>query len=213
MRERQNGDSDQLTSSWPRFLDLLDSDPDQAFTQFYRFAVGSLTDTPPPLLLSFDESERLEMIHIIICHCVDNDFRNLRKYADKGKPFAGWLYITAYNKGREEWRKRHRSREMLSIHGDGQNPGIEESVADHAEDVGTRAEKTDLLSKVLGSLEEMDRKCRLLLKMAFDEFTIAEMVTALRLPKDQNAKVSDGLRYCRKKLYKLMADRGIEVAF
>jgi hypothetical protein len=99
------------------------------------------------------------------------------------------------------------------MHGDSQNPGIEDSVADNAEDVGSRAEKADLLSKVVGSLSEMDRKCRLLLQMASDEFTIAEMVTALRLPKDQNAKVSDSLRYCRKKLYKLMAKKGIEIAF
>ena len=60
-------------------------------------------------------------------------------------------------------------------------------------------------------ISRLDEKCRLLLEMAADELSIKEMVRLLRLSPDQNKKVSDDLRYCRKKLKKLLGEGGIDI--
>jgi hypothetical protein len=48
--------------------------------------------------------------------------------------------------------------------------------------------------------------------MAADEFTPKEMVKVLRRPPRDNKKVSDDLRYCRRKLRKLLTEMGVDVS-
>jgi hypothetical protein len=88
-----------LDQARPNFLDLLDKDPNQAFRDFYEFANKLLIINPPKSLQALTETERKDTIHDIILHCIKENFKVLRSYIDCGRPFAGWLYTVAYNKG------------------------------------------------------------------------------------------------------------------
>jgi len=61
------------------------------------------------------------------------------------------------------------------------------------------------------AMDMIDDYCRLLLEMAGDEITPLEMIAILRLPRDQNKKVSDDLRHCRKKLKSIIYEEGTDI--
>jgi RNA polymerase sigma factor (sigma-70 family) len=198
-------------SSWPAFLDLLDSDADHAFEQFYRLAIEALTTIPPRPMRGLSGEDRQDLMHDVIYHCVADGFRVLRQYRDRGKPFVAWLYAIAHNKALDYIRSRRFRTQTVSIHEDPDGRGLENVLADPSSSSGTRIELADLLDAVRAAMKQMGRYCRVLLEMAADEFTPREMVIVLRLPADQNKKVSDDLRYCREKLRKRLAATGIDI--
>jgi RNA polymerase sigma factor (sigma-70 family) len=197
--------------SWPSFLDLLDSDPNNAFADIYRYAVDLLTNTPPRPMRSLPSEDRQDLIHQIVFHCVANDFQVMRRYINKGKPFSSWFYATAHNKCLDYLRAREARPKGVSIHSDSDNPGYENILSNPGIDDETRLDLKDLIDVVRKALTQLGENCRLLLEMAADGFTPREMVTVLRLPPDQNKKVSDNLRYCRRLLKKELADMDIDI--
>lgn len=194
--------------SWPPFLDLLDKDPKAAFEGFYRFAVAVLTEKPPRPMFSLDPEDRQDAIHIIVLHCVDRNFRVLRKYRRTGKPFAVWFFAVAHN-------------EIISyIRKLGTEP-ISTSIPDDSESIakafglfnpGRIFELREVLVIIRKKIEKMGEYCRLLLEMAADEIKPRQMVVLLGLSPDHNKKVSGDLRECRRKLKKRLSDGGIDFA-
>jgi len=197
--------------TWPSFLDRLDIDPDAAFKGFYRFAWKTLNQVPPRAMRGLGEPDRQDVIHDIVYHCVRDDFRVLRRYVDKGKPFAAWLYVVAHHKCLDRIRAGRLENEALSIHEDADGRGLEMVLSDPADDPAKRVEAREVLEAVKTILARMGQYCRLLLEMAADELTPREMVLVLRLPASQNKKVSDDLRYCRDKLRRRLREAGIEL--
>ena len=197
--------------AWPDFLNYLDRDPDKAFKGFYRFASAALRITPPKLIMSLDSEDREELSGEIIYHCAKEEFRALRQYVNKGKPFAGWFYVLAHNKARDFLRKKGREFKMLSNNPDRHNDDIVEALPNPGPNGETTANLSELLSITREALMKLSAYCQLLLKMAADEFTPREMVKALRLAKGQNKKVSDDLRECRRKLIQILANEGIDI--
>ena len=197
--------------SWPAFLNLLSSDPDAAFADFYRFAVGTLVAVPPRLMRSLSNEDREDLTQEIIYHCVKDDFRVLRQYVDKGRPFAVWLYAVAHNFCLDYLRSKGRNPDTTSIHENANGPGLENVLTDRHNDGQNRPELLELLTIVKKTLELVGEYCRVLLEMAADEFTPREMTLVLGMTPDQNKKVSDDLRYCRKKLKDRLAEKGIDI--
>lgn len=197
--------------SWPSFLRLLDSDPKAALTEFYRFLIWTLTKVSPRPMRSLCQDEQEDLKHEIFVHCVQNNFRVLRRYVPSGRPFAAWLYTVAYNASVDYIRKHKLKHEVASIQ---QNSSQKELI-----DILPNAKRhphnhnvwRELLPAVKKIISRLDERCRLLLEMAADELSIKEMVKLLRLSPDQNKKISDDLRYCRKKLKKLLGEGGIDI--
>lgn len=201
-----------LDQSWPDFLDLLDSDRDAAFKAFYSFAYRLMTVKAPRSFRCLEEDESADVIQEIVLHCIRNDFRVLRKYVDRGKPFAAWLYMLANNKCRDILRKKKRDADVQSTvsKSDGSNPvslGPDKDI-----DPGQRAELRDILKEVGSCVSRLGQYCQLLLQLAADEYTPSEMILVLGWPRDRNKKVSDDLRQCRNRLRKAMAEQGIDLA-
>jgi RNA polymerase sigma factor (sigma-70 family) len=199
------------TSTWPSFLDLFDSDPDRAFEEFYLLASEVLHVQPPRPMLGLSHEDRQDLAHDIIYHCVKDDFRVLRSYRDQGKPFTVWFYPIAHNKTLDFIRSRGRKPETTSIHEDVDGKGLENVLSNPKDNTGSRIELADLLNAVRKAVASLSDYCRMLIEMAADEFTPKEMAQVLRLPADQNKKVSDDLRYCREKLRKRLSTGGIDI--
>lgn len=200
--------NDQLV---PFFLSQLDKEPDAAFKDFYLFAVRLLRSCPPRPMRSLNEDDCQDAIHDIIYHCVKDDFRILRQYVSKGRPFAAWFYALAHNKCIDIIRSKGHQPEGLSIHPDKDESELMNLLPDPGENEGKRFELSDLLSIVKKALTLLGDYCRLLLEMAGDEFTPREMVAVLRLPAEQNKKVSDDLRECRRRLRRKLSEDGIDI--
>jgi len=189
----------------PRFLSLLDSDPDTARMQIGHFVLKTLSETRPPNMYRFfSPDEHPGLINEIYLHLVADDFATLRKYVNTGKPFAAWLFVISNNKAYDLARKLKRvdktGREIddddIPLPSNGPPPDVE---------AGYR----QLLARINELIERLDEFCQLLLRMAGDEYTIREMLLVLRLPARKNAWLSDKLRYCRKKLRRLCVQAGI----
>jgi RNA polymerase sigma factor (sigma-70 family) len=197
---------------WPSFLNLLDADPDKAFDGFYRFTVAVLTTRPPRPMLSATKEEREDLIHDIVYHCVRDNFRVLRLYRPKGRPFTAWLYVVAHNKCLDWLRVGSQIGKTVSIHGDGTGRGLENVLADRVGNPENRLEASEITPIIRNAMGQLGSHCRTLLELAADELTPKEMVLLLGLPVDQNKKISDDLRYCRKKLVRLLEKEGIDFA-
>jgi len=195
--------------TWPSFLNLFDSDPDEAFARFYEYAMPVLNARPPRMFSSMTAEEREDCLHDIIFHCVKDDFRVLRLYENRGKAFSAWLYSVAHHKSLD-WRRSGReagASGWYSVPGvDGEGPALRDA-GPGPDEKGAFGELVEIVKETILQLSDY---CRLLLQLAADELTIKEMVVVMGLPADQNKKVSDDLRYCRGKLRKRLAEQGYE---
>jgi RNA polymerase sigma factor (sigma-70 family) len=189
----------------PRFLALLDSDPESAFRLFYGLAMDLLDHTPPRKLAALPPEVRDDVTSEIIYYCIADDFRVLRKYTPQHNlSFQGWLYTVARNRCAHILRQE-RIRTHLSL----DNDVVPELDNTDGESGNTRRA---LLIRVVHHLGKMSIRCRQLLQMAGDEFTPMEMVTLLRLQASANKKVSDQLRECRRQLRKRLEAEGHDLS-
>ena len=196
--------------SWPAFLGLLDSDPDRAFSEFYRFTSVLLTKKPPPAMrtLCSEEEDSRDLIHDFIYRCVRDGFRVLRKYRDEGKTFACWLYTIAGNFFWDKLREKRRKPKTISIERDPKAQGLKDSGPGPAKEL----EQKELEEIGRKTIARMDEYCRLLLVLRHERgLKPKEIVKLLGLPSDQNKNVSDDLRYCWQKLKKLLGQAGVDV--
>lgn len=197
--------------SSPEFLDLMDSNPDRAFADFYRFAVTLLSRKPPRPLLSVKPEDRQDIIHDIVYHCVKDDFRVLRRYVPRGRSFAAWLYVVAHNRSLDLILAGGQAAMTVSMHEQEDGTALEHVLSDPANSHDKTVEFSEIVGFVTRAIGQIDEHCRLLLEMAADEFTPKEMVRVLGLAPGQNKKVSDDLRYCRNKLKRLLSRMGVDL--
>lgn len=193
----------------PEFLDILDSDPEKAFKHFYLFAKAFLKSSPPPQANSLTREDREEFEHDLILSCVEDNFKKLRKYKILRKSsFSGWFYILARNYCIDVLREKS-YRCIPDYHNntiDHRNPGISQDYV-----INNNYEFKEAIIKIKELLPRLSEYCQLLLKMSGDEFKPREMVLVLALEKDQNKKVSDDLKECRRKLVNLLYEYGIDM--
>ncbi|MFH1314761.1 MAG: sigma-70 family RNA polymerase sigma factor [Candidatus Eisenbacteria bacterium] len=199
--------------SWPAFLDMLESDPKAAFAAFYRLAMATLSLAPPRQMRGLSQEDCQDLIHEVVFHCVRDDFRVLRRYVDMGKPFVAWLYTIAHHKCLDYLRSHDIKVQVVSIHENPEGKGLENVLADPANGPDKRSEDADLVAIVKKAMGQLGERCRLLLEMAADEFMPKEMAAVLGLSPDQNKKISDDLRYCRKRLKQLLSEAGFDMGF
>lgn len=189
----------QPESSYPGFLALLDSDPKQAADRFYRYVIVLFGKAPPKVLRSLPEDVKPDMIHDIVVHCIRNNFRVLKKYENKGRPFAIWFYFISRN-----YVLDHLPKYIETIEPDDVSTGP-------SNNPGEGVENRQILEKVNLCLAKIDDYCRLLLRMAGDELVPREMVKVLGWQQDKAKKVSNDLGYCRKKLEDMLTEFGLDI--
>ncbi len=196
-----------LGATWPGFLDLLDSDPELAFELFYAFTVKLLKIGPPRVFLSVDQSRRQDLLHDVILHCCREDFRVLRQYTDRGRPFAAWLQLVTRNKVLDFLRADRHSA-ALPLDGD-EEDGPEIPVPDTAPGADLQIDRHRTLELVRAALAKLSDACRILIQGAAEGYKPRELTRLMGWPADWNKKASDDLRECRKRLRKLLADMGL----
>jgi DNA-directed RNA polymerase specialized sigma24 family protein len=182
----------------PHFLTILDDDPEVAWKEFHEFATKLLTAYPPRVFRDLPEEVRKDLLSDIVFDCRSNNFRRLRSYQYRGRPFAVWLGRMARNRAIDHERRR---RLGIKIAGNAPNSG--------SPDVEEQVDHRSVLAVVRECIGQLGARCRVLLEAAADEFKPAEMVDMLGLAPGDNKSVSDNLRSCRRSLKRLLMKRGI----
>jgi len=193
--------------NWPSFLDLMDDNPKEAASKFYLFAAKLLRVVPPKLFRNLNKEDQEDIIQNIVIHCIKDEFRVMRTYQNKGKPFAAWLYIISHHKIIDFLRKQgheipYETETADSPENVSENPGIEALF---------NVEHKEALEAVRMCLIEIGTKCRLLLKLAAKEFRPREMVRVMGFSAEQAKNVANDLAHCRKKLANLLWQKGIKI--
>lgn len=178
----------------PAFLDMLDSDPDLAWAAFHDFAWRLLRVHPPPVFRDLPEAVREDLIADLVLRCRDDGFRILRRYRNRGLPFACWLARLARNRAIDLCRREGRRAPEI--------PGWT-----HPEPV-ERIDHRDLLEAVDACLAEMSPERILLLEYAAGGLKPRHIVALLGLPPASGKKVSDKIRECRRELRRRLEQRG-----
>lgn len=200
--------SEVLSQSWPGFLDLISSNPERAFEQFYRFARRMLTVCPPSVMWQVAPSNREDQIHDIVLHCCRDDFRVLRRYQNRGKPFAAWFMFVARNKILDHLRSKGNAPKVSLAEEDAENPGI--VLEDPSPLADEQVERRQIIEQVLAALQSLSDQCRILIQGAAEGYRPRELTQLLGWSADQNKKASDALRECRKKLRRALNERGLD---
>ncbi len=189
-------DSTHASDKWPGFLDLLDSEPGKALDEFYRLASGTIARVPPRPVRGLAKQAFEDFFHDFVLACCKGRFRKLKQYRDRGRPFAGWLYVVAHNFALDWLARLDQPMENTNF---AETAGVSGNGLAH------------LVQNVQQAISTLSEKCRLLLKLAAEEYTPKEMTLAMGWPEDQNAKASNDLRYCRRKLRQILADSGVDI--
>lgn len=197
--------------SWPAFLGLLDSNPKLASAEFTRFCLRLLEQRPPRVLSGMSADDRHDTIQDILLHCLDKDFRILRLYVDRGSPFSKWLMTVAWNVAMTRIRKTtSENSKFLS------DSPINEG-SDSIEHPDRRQEPTveerEALQITEGCLSKLGESCQRLVRLAAEEFLPREIAELLKLPAAKAKKISDDLRFCRKKLLDCVVQHGVRLDF
>ncbi|MFH1842607.1 MAG: sigma-70 family RNA polymerase sigma factor, partial [bacterium] len=198
-----------LRQTWPAFLGLLERDPKHCFAGFYIFARKLLTVCPPRALRMVPHQQRDDIIHDIILHCCQDDFRVLRRYQDHGKPFAAWFLLVARNKIVDQLRTERLGTPVSLAEEDEESPGI--ILQDSAPTADLQTDRRKILAFVQDVLLQMSDKCRILIQGAAEGRKPREMTRLLGWPTDWNKKVSDDLRECRQRLRTLLDRSGMDI--
>jgi hypothetical protein len=80
-----------FTRSFPHFLELLETDPDAAVTEFADMARRWLPAHPSPSMQALSTSEKNQVVEETIKRCLRKEAEPLRNYTDHGAPFGDWL--------------------------------------------------------------------------------------------------------------------------
>ncbi len=192
--------------SWPRFLNDLYRDPQAAMSGFYEIASRQLRHETPRPLRYIPAAMQGDAISDFFLHCFRDDLRVLKLYVNKGRAYAGWLHLVATNYFLD-WIRRNLNPRYSFTEFEEAGEGIP-----RARVQSNSQENRELLERVQQAIGKLGENCRLLLELAAEEFEIKEIVTILRYPKEANIKVSNDLRYCRKKLIFELQKLGISLA-
>ena len=192
-----------LLASFPDFLGELDRDPELAWSRFHVFAWKLLSAHPPLVFRELPKESREEIISDIVLACREDDFRLLRGYEDRGVPFAAWVARLARNRAldcRRHDEVVHRHREAALV-ADTLPP-----LPPPDEAAGNR----QLLEAVREAIRRLGVRCRLLIEAAADELKPVEIARLLGNPVEDNKKISDALRACRRTLRQMLRRQGLE---
>ena len=186
----------------PEFFDYLDSDPEKAKKLFTAWVFDQIKQKPPRMLRWVPEEERTDAVHDVILKCLQKDFKKLRSYEPQGKPFGGWFTIVLSNHVLDKYRRAHIAPETELAESEG------EQIGSNNPGSATRPERARMLGVVRDYIAKLERRCRMLLKLAACEFKPQEIARLLRLDKSEAKKLSNSLGYCRRKLMQMLRDDG-----
>ncbi len=198
-----------LGASWPDFIEQLDSDPERCFAGLYSFAKDLLRICPPAALRGLTRDLREDVVHDLVLHCCKDDFRVLRSYRDRGRPFAAWLQLVVRNRFLDTVRREKRAN-VVSLDDDPDSTPLQVPDPEATARVDGGVDRDMILDKVRAALTVLTDKCRLLVQGAADGYKPRELVRLMGWPADWNKKASDDLRECRKNLRRLLAADGID---
>ncbi len=194
----------------PEFLRYIKSNPRKAAELFYVYAVGKLRTAPPREMHGVPDNERADLIHDIVMHFLKDDMRVLRRYTPDN--FEAWFYTISRRKVVDYWRERGRKPDLTRDADVSEDQVTENNPGPLMEDPAVRTELRDLLRKVNQYIHELDRKCRLLLRLAAREFPPLKIARILREPPENAKKISGQIGHCRKKLADLLSINGVDVS-
>lgn len=186
-----------LDSPWPGFLDLIDQDPTRALEGLHTFAWKLFQVRLPSNLRTLSEHNREDRIADLVLSCCRDDFRKLRQYKRMGKPFAAWLTVVLAHQV-SDWIRKERPWEEIpeSLPHPGRSP--DRILSPHVVECLHRC------------LAQLSKKCQRYLACLADGMRPREIVLLYQLPKEDNARVSDDLRYCASQLRELLLREGID---
>jgi len=187
-----------LQEPWPKFLCLLDTDPDEAKQLLWDFTFRFFRAQPPQELFELPAHDREDIPSGIYARCCENNFRRLRTYTNQGKPFAGWLFIMSRNHIRDtlKWH-RHAIPILEPENGEDRKDGkkngyvIPPKNPTQEKEVGEREEQ-GRIKRCLGRLSAF---ARFLVNSRLDGLKPRQVVTLLRMPPEANVEISNTTRY------------------
>lgn len=197
-----------LSDSWPSFFHHLDSDPQRAQREFCEWAMRFFAACPPSVLSAIPKEQRESICFDIMGDCLMDDFRVLRKYRNRGKPFAAWFVFVTRHRIIDRIRSIKRTPDVGQYDantGGGDRPEWEPVVVEHH----TLKRILDVVEQCIGQMTE---QCQLLLRLSADEAEIPEILEMRLVAADTNKKMSNAIRHCQKRLWECVKSKGVDIS-
>jgi DNA-directed RNA polymerase specialized sigma24 family protein len=156
--------------------------------------------------------DREDRVSELICHFCKDSFRVLRKYQDRGRPFAAWFLHVANNF----------LHDRLSVPGvpvvstvpngeDGERESAVNRLADPRPNGIDQLQAREWKVIVNRCLSRMSKECQSLIKLALiDGLKPLEIIRIWDLPEKKNKDLGTRIRDCRRSLAKKLIDEGLD---
>lgn len=204
--EMRGGTEHVIRDSYPWFLKLMDEDPERAAAGFHQFAWKMLLSNPPPAFRGIETQDREDIIADLVARCLADSFAVLRRYKDRGRPFAGYLATAANNRAKDHWRRVQDQKQKSASLDEPSDEGtaLVDRIASGEPGHDVRLADRMMLDQVKQCLGNLSERCQVLLHGAADGLKPRELTTLLGWPQDWNKKAHDALRECRRSLVRCM---------
>ena len=192
----------------PWFADGDDSDRQRRMTDFQHYAQQFFRKCAPSAMRRLSPDDLADVQQEIILHCICNDFRVLKQFRNTGSTFDAWFCVVSLNTTLDFMKRRGRYQDTIVADPtpDGALVMNHPASSGNPEKEFERGRMAELLNQCIGSL---DQYCRVLVRLYGDQFKPHEIVRVLRWPESKATKVANDYKYCKEKLRKLLAKRGI----
>lgn len=196
--------------TFPRFLELLDSNPLEAKQLLWDFLQDYMAKRLPRAARVLSDQDCEDFISELFQKLIENDFRQLRNYSKVDRPFEYWFAAVSKFKAIDFLRKKNRESFIFTEIDESSIEEIATSPASQFKEVQAK----ETLKAVNDVMSTLNLKCQLLLKLAAEEYSLSEMVVLCGHGKptpELMKKVSSDLSYCRKILITRLLKTGIQL--
>ena len=152
---------------------------------------------------ALSREDREDAISEVVFHCLKDDLRVLRSYRDQGHSFASWFLVVAQYRTLDLLRRCSRSPETARS-GPSGDVNCDRSPEGRPDESAFSRRNLDLVMRFVSQMDVTDQ---ILLLGSAEGYRPRDLVRFLGLPSRKAKKVSDDLRYCRKRLKILLQTR------
>lgn len=197
-KSKGSWDPAHFRATYPSFLKLLDTDPEQAWVGFSEYVWKFLEHRKPDSFRGLDQDTQEDIVADLISKAEASDYELLRKYEDRGVAFSAWVRRVLKNRALDILRRS--SPKM-------QDQETTEVVqTDPVRDLAIE----EMIFKVRECMEELSPKRRLLLQYSADGFQPRDLKFIAGDGYDDNKKIGDLMRTIRRSVLRCLKRKGID---
>ncbi|NNF07407.1 MAG: hypothetical protein HKN21_11650 [Candidatus Eisenbacteria bacterium] len=196
-KSKGSWDPAHFRATYPKFLELLDTDPEQSWVGFSEYVWKFLEHRKPDSFRGLDQETQEDIVADLIAKARIDDYKLLRSYEDRGVAFSAWVRRVLRNRAFDILRRS--SPKALDQ---------ENTETAHADAIRNLAIE-EIICKVQACMDKLPSNRRLLLQYSADGFQPRQLKFIAGEGYEDNKKLGDLMRTIRRSVLRCLKRKDI----